>query len=213
VRFSIRPEMRSGQRSRTSADASSALMSRRRAPLRAATVGVRPKRKIITASAPGTGLKGCNCVVAAMMWRRAGAGQCLRRCDTDRASSLIARLFWTVIGISWWASGQVWVVEDVVVRLKTAHRCGRIPRARFSRSGGKPLPAGGAGSFVIQRARRRSFCWLNSSSVRSPESRRSPSVTSASANSRMSAAIVVPWPLGDVGVDTGREREIDPVRS
>jgi hypothetical protein len=29
----------------------------------------------------------------------------------------------------------------------------------------------------------------------------------------MSAAIVVAWPLGDVGVDTGREREIDPVRS
>src|ERR1700737_5483060 len=68
-----------------------------------------------------------------MMWRRAGAGQCLRRCDTDRASSLIARLFWTVIGISWWASGQVWVVEDVVVRLKTVHRCGRIPRARLFR--------------------------------------------------------------------------------
>jgi hypothetical protein len=29
----------------------------------------------------------------------------------------------------------------------------------------------------------------------------------------MSAAIVVPWPLADVGVDTGRGREVDPVRS
>jgi hypothetical protein len=29
----------------------------------------------------------------------------------------------------------------------------------------------------------------------------------------MSAAIVVPWPLGEVGVAMGREREIDPVRS
>jgi len=136
--------MRSGQRSRTSADASSALMSRRRAPLRAATVGVRPKRKIITASAPGTGLKGCNCVVAVMVWPRVvsissrrftvlGRANALRGCDTDRVSSLVARLFWTVIGISWWASGQVWVVEDVVVRLKTVHRCGRIPRARLFR--------------------------------------------------------------------------------
>ena len=38
-------------------------------------------------------------------------------------------------------------------------------------------------------------------------------MTSASANSRMSAAIVAPWPLGDVGVDTGRARAIDPMRS
>jgi hypothetical protein len=29
----------------------------------------------------------------------------------------------------------------------------------------------------------------------------------------MSAAIVVPCPLGEVGVDTGREGEVDPVRS